>query len=50
MTLHPEDLRYWGGWLIAGIVALGAARVFLVNPILRAIERVSLERHRCESK
>lgn len=40
MALHPEDLRYWGGWLVWSILAVLAARLFLVNPILRALERL----------
>lgn len=47
MELHPEDVRYWQGWTMAGVVViplvLGVAtvlaRVFLVNPILRALRR-----------
>ncbi len=39
MTLHPEDVRYWIGWAIALVVGLVCARVFLVQPILRAIEQ-----------
>jgi len=35
MTLHPEDYRYWLGWLLAGIMA----RWFLVEPIIRALKR-----------
>jgi hypothetical protein len=42
MILHPEDVRYWSLWLVIGVLALVAARVFLVNPIIRAIERLTL--------
>jgi hypothetical protein len=57
MELHPEDVRYWTGWLRAGYYAAGflilltvgallAARLWLVNPILRAVEPIlrALER------
>jgi hypothetical protein len=37
MTLHPEDVRYWSGWLVAWVVIFVAARLFLVNPILKAL-------------
>lgn len=40
LMLHPEDVRYWLGWLVWSILAVLAARVFLVNPILRALERL----------
>ena len=37
--LHPEDLTYWGRWFGAGVLALVLARLFLVNPIIRAIRQ-----------
>jgi hypothetical protein len=37
MRLHPEDVRYWTGWLIAFVVWLICSRVFLVQPIVQAI-------------
>ena len=40
MMLHPEDLRYWAWWTLWSVLALLAARWFLVNPILRALERL----------
>ena len=35
MHLYPEDIRYWAGWLVGGLLA----RLFLVQPIIRAIRR-----------
>ena len=29
--------EYWVSWVVVGLVALGAARVFLVNPVLEAL-------------
>jgi hypothetical protein len=40
VTLHPEDVRYWSGWIIVALVAFALARLWLVNPILRAIDRI----------
>jgi hypothetical protein len=31
-------LQYWGTWLTIGVVALVAARYFLVQPIIDAIK------------
>ena len=39
MTLHPEDIRYWFVWVILGVLAFVATRLWLVNPIIRAIEK-----------
>ena len=39
---HPvvsmTTFTYWSRWAIAGIVALAAARLFLVQPILDALK------------
>jgi hypothetical protein len=38
-VLHPEDRRYWRGWLLAGALVLVVARMVLVRPIVRAISQ-----------
>lgn len=42
MNLHPEDLRYWIGWLVMMIAFFVLARIFIVQPIVRAIDRAVL--------
>lgn len=37
MTLHPEDLRYWAGWLLWTAIVLGVVRLCLIQPIVREL-------------
>jgi hypothetical protein len=37
MRLHPEDLRYWSGWLILGVAFLGALYFVIKWAVLAAL-------------
>ncbi len=37
-VVEMSTFTYWSRWAIAGIVALAAARLFLVQPIIDAIK------------